>query len=254
MKHLITLTAIGLSALSLAQGNQVSESQQKYIKQYEKQTQIVAPENALINTDAEPDLTRGFVDLYNGKDLTGWTPRGGHCTFEARGEAIVGTTVKGSPSTFLSTNREDYQDFIFTVEIKWEVNGNSGVMFRAQRRPGGNGENVYGPQCEMEGTHKGRSWSGAIYGESSGGWRYPLWLEAHTEVRDAIKADDWNRLTIRAVGSNVKTWINGIPAAHWESDQYLKGFFGLQVHQGSKGTIHFRNIKVKEPDSRTADQ
>ena len=25
-----------------------------------------------------------------------------------------------------------------------------------------------------------------------------------------------------------------------------KGFFGLQVHSGKQGEIHFRNIKVKE--------
>ena len=242
----ITLFSASIAALSLVQGNQVSKSQRWAIESYKVQTQIITPEDALINTETEPDLTEGFVDLYNGKDLTGWTPRGGNCTFEARGEAIVGTTVQGSPSTYLSTNKEDYQDFIFTAEIKWAVDGNSGVMFRAQRKPSGKDELVFGPQCEMEGIKKGRNWSGGIYGQSAGGWRYPLWLEAHEEVRDAIKGDAWNRVTIQAVGNNVKTWINGIPAANWEDDEYPKGYFGLQVHAGKQGEIHFRNLKVKE--------
>lgn len=246
MKHLITLTALCLTALSLAQGNQISESQSKYIAKYKKQTLKVAPEDALINTDAEPDLSDGFVSLYNGKDLSGWTPRGGHCTFEANGEAITGTCVKGSPSTYLSTDREDYTDFIFTAEIKWEVDGNSGIMFRAQRKPGKKEETVFGPQCEMEGFESGRGWSGGIYGQSAEGWRYPLWLDAHKDVRNALKEDSWNRITIQAIGGNVKTWLNGIPAANWESDEYLKGYFGLQVHAGKQGTIHFRKIKVKE--------
>ena len=40
--------------------------------------------------------------------------------------------------------------------------------------------------------------------------------------------------------------INGKPAAHWKTDKYMKGFFSLQIHAGKQGTVHFRNIKVKE--------
>ena len=66
---------------------------------------MVPAAEALINDAPEPSLTEGFVSLYNGKDLSGWTPRGGHCTFEASGDSIVGTCVPGSPSTYLSTDR-----------------------------------------------------------------------------------------------------------------------------------------------------
>jgi hypothetical protein len=243
----ITILAACLASLSVTCANQVSESQQQYIKKYEKQANTPKPEEMLINTDVEPNLNEpGFVDLYNGKDLDGWTPLGGHCTFEPTGEAIVGTTVKGSPSTYLSTVKDDYTDFIFTAELKWAVNGNSGIMFRAQQKPGKKGVTVFGPQCEMEGTNPDRGWSGGIYGQAAGGWAYPLWLEDHAEVRKAIHPEGWNRVTIQAVGDNVKTWINGIPAAHWETDQYEKGFFSLQVHSGTKGEVHFRNLKVKE--------
>jgi hypothetical protein len=57
---------------------------------------------------------------------------------------------------------------------------------------------------------------------------------------------EWNRVTILAKGNVVKTWINGVPATHWLNDTYLKGFIGLQVHQGSKGQILWRNVKIKE--------
>jgi hypothetical protein len=50
-----------------------------------------------------------------------------------------------------------------------------------------------------------------------------------------------------AQGNVVKTWVNGVPAAHWVDDgSYPKGFFGLQIHKGSKGTVHWKNIRVKE--------
>jgi hypothetical protein len=245
MKNLIyTIAAVALLT-SIAQANTVSESQQKYVKKYEDQKVVPKPEEMLINTDAEPDLSKGFTSLYNGKDLTGWTSLGGHCTYEAKGDTIIGTTIKGSPSTYLSTDKSDYTDFIFTAELKWEVQGNSGVMFRGQQKPGKNNVTVFGPQAEMEGYQE-RGWSGGIYGQACGGWYYPLWLEAHAEARKAIKKDGWNRITVLAKGDTFKTWVNGIPAGHLKNSEYKQGFFSLQVHSGKEGEIHFRNIKVKE--------
>ena len=122
-----------------------------YKRRYENQKRIIAPEKARLNNEPEPDLSEGFVSLYNGKDLSNWTARGGYSTFEARADRIVGTCVKGSPSTYLSTLRDDYNDFIFTAELKWGIDGNSGIMFRAQHEPMRPYDRVFGPQCEMEG-------------------------------------------------------------------------------------------------------
>ncbi|MEM9158976.1 MAG: DUF1080 domain-containing protein [Verrucomicrobiota bacterium] len=248
-KIIITLLALSLSAFAVLAGpaNVISESQEKWIETYKKQANVPAPEDMLTHSDKEPNLKKGFVSLYNGENLDGWIPLGGHCAFEAKGNTIVGTCVPGSPSTYLSTTKDDYADFIFTAELKWEVDGNTGFMFRGQQKPGGKGGvTVFGPQAEMEHEAKQRGWSGGIYGQSAGGWAYPLWLGAHKKARKAIDYSDWNRLTVEAKGNVVKTWINGIPAAHWINDEYKKGFFSLQVHSGKQGKIHFRNIKVKE--------
>jgi hypothetical protein len=246
MKKLFFTLAATTLLTAAVQANTLSKSQQKHYERYQKQKVIPKPEEMLINTDPEPVLTEGFTLLFNGKDLSGWTPKGGHCTYEVAEDAIKGTCVKGSSSTYLSTDKADYTDFIFTCDMKWEVDGNSGIMFRAKLKPGKKEESVFGPQCEMEGFSKDRGWSGGIYGQSCGGWFYPLWLEAHSEVRKCLKKEDWNRVTIKAQGDTIKTWINGIPAAHWKTTEYMEGFFGLQVHQGLEGTILWRNIKVKE--------
>ena len=252
MKNIIILAALAVTA-SMTFGNQISEDQQRFIKKYAQQKQKVKPADALVNTCKEPDLTAGFVDLYNGKDLTGWTSRGGHCTFKAQGEVIVATCVPGSPSTYLCTDREDYTDFIFTAEVKWIVDANSGIMFRSGHRLSSKGnEIVYGPQCELEGFAQNRGWSGGIFGQSAGGWRYPLWLDVHKAVRKTLKKDNWNRVTIEAKGNTIKTWVNGLPAAHWVNDQHTEGFFGLQNHAGNKGEVHFRNIRVKKLSTESA--
>ena len=225
---------------------EVDPQQSEWHKKYKKQQN--APDTAamLLNTESEPDLSDGFEPLFNGRDLSGWSAKGGTCHFEVDDGVIVGTVVEGSQSTYLSTDRTDFTDFIFTCDIKWEIDGNTGVMFRARSRSEGDREVVYGPQAEMEGITKDRGWSGGIYGQSCGGYFYPLWLTEHQKVRQAIKKDGWNRITIFAKGNVVRTWVNEIPAAHWIDDgSYPSGFFGLQVHKGKAGKILFRAPRVK---------
>ncbi|CAN0353653.1 unnamed protein product, partial [Ectocarpus sp. 4 AP-2014] len=213
-------------------------TQASWYEHYKGQKNAPDPSKMLLNTDSEPALNEGFEELFNGKDLSGWTKIGGHSTFEAKDGQIIGTCLPGASSTYLCTDREDYTNFILTCRVRWAIDGNSGVMFRAQTRQGKNGESAaVGPQAELEGFSKNRGWSGGIYGQGCGGFFYPLWLEQHQEARAALKQGEWNRLTIHAEGPVVKTWINGVPVSHWvDTEGYDKGFLGLQVHSGKEGT------------------
>ena len=74
----------------------------------------------------------------------------------------------------------------------------------------------------------------------------PMWLKEHKEIRAARKDGEWNRITIYAKDNVVKTWVNGVPAAHWKNNEYLKGFFALQIHSGKQGKVLFDNIRIKE--------
>jgi hypothetical protein len=235
------------AARGFADGVSIDPAQSAWYEKYKKQENAPQPSEMLLNTDAEPDLREGFADLFNGDELSGWTSYGGNCKFEAKNGMIVGTVVPDSPSTYLSTEKSDFTDFIFTCEMKWEVDGNSGVMFRAQTKPAKNGVTVFGPQAEMEGITGDRYWNGGIYGQSCGGYFYPVWLKEHREARAALDRAGWNRLTISAKGNVVKTWVNGVPVAHWIDDgTYAKGFFGLQIHKGKQGKVLWRGIRVKE--------
>lgn len=242
--------AVMLGSMTAKAGT-IDPSQGDWYERYKKQENAPKPGDMLLNQDKEPDLDDGFVDLFNGSDLSGWKTRGGKSTFVVKDGVIVGTVVPGTPSTYLCTEREDYGDFVFTCELKWEVDLNSGVMFRADSRKKGGKEEVFGPQAEMEGIAGDRDWSGGVYGQSCGGYFYPLWLKEHESARAALKPEGWNRITIEAKGNVVKTWVNGVPAAHWVDDgTYAKGYFGLQVHKAKKGKVLFRNIRVKELGER----
>ena len=238
--------------------DRVAPDQAKWYQEYKlkkKQKNLMNPEDQLLNEASEPTIGDDFVELFNGKDLTGWTPKGGECTFEVIDGNIVGTCVPKAKSTYLCTDRDDYKDFIFTCEMKWEIDGNTGVMFRAKIKPDKKAKEdtdqtkvVYGPQVEMEDFAKARFWSGAVYGQSCGGYFYPLWLKEHVETRTAIKKDEWNRMTLSAKGNEIRTWVNGVPMAYWvdEKNEYPQGYFGLQIHSGPRGKILFRNLKIKE--------
>jgi hypothetical protein len=244
----ITLSLVLLCPSDSIAAGELDPQQHEWHARYKTQQNVPKPAEMLLNTDAEPELTEGFTSLFNGKDLSGWAAKGGTCTFKVRDGLLVGECVPGSESTYLCTEQSDYQDFVFTCEMKWEVDCNSGVMFRAQTRHDKNGAVlVFGPQAEMEGFSQDRHWSGGIYGQSCGGYFYPLWLKEHQAARAATRKDDWNRLTISANGNSVKTWVNGVPASHWIDDgSYPRGFFGLQIHKGAKGVVLWREIYVKQ--------
>ena len=240
--------------VSSAFANEVDPSQKAWYEQYGKRKNAPQPADMLINTDAEPDLKEGFRDMFNGKDLEGWKALGGTCKFEVRDGMVVGTCVPGSKSTYLSCDKK-FTDFVFTCDIKWEVDGNTGVMFRSDvrteqdKKTGKEKQTVFGPQAEMEGIKKERYWNGGIYAQSCGGYYfYPVWLKQHADARAALKRDhSWNRLTISAKGNVIKTWVNGVPVAHWVDDgTYAEGFFGLQIHSGKEGTVWFKDVRVKE--------
>jgi len=260
---LSVMMALGSGCASNQETNQetsleIAAVQADWYEKYKTQENTPVPSEMLLNTDKEPDLSgKGFVDLFNGTDLSDWTPRGGFARFEAVGNTIVGTCDPKSPSTYLSTNKNDYRDFIFTCEMFWEVDGNSGVQFRSHFKPGKDAapddttkQVVIGPQVEMEGVggfSKGRFWSGGIYGQNCGGYFYPVWLQEHETARTSFKPGEWNRVTLKAKGNVVKTWVNGIPVSHWVGDgTYPKGFFSLQIHSGKQGKVIWRGLRVKE--------
>lgn len=238
-KRTLLLTAVLLALFTLKSTVEAGEKTQKDGN----------AKKQLINTEPEPNLKdTGFISLFDGKTLNGWTPKQGTMVFEVKEGEIMGTCSKG-PSTFLCTDKE-YTDFIFTCETKWEVDGNTGVQVRSRiRKKKGGPHIVFGPQVEMEDlAKKGRGWSGGIYGQQCGGWLYPLKAQEHKPLKKAIDRNGWNRMTVMVKGNVFKTWINGLPAANWvdENNEYPKGFIGLQVHGGKQGVIHWKNLKVKE--------
>lgn len=164
--------------------------------------------------------------LFNGRDLTGWKVLNGTAPYTVADGAIVGTTVAGSPNSFLATGKT-YGDFIFECDVLQEVGpSNSGIQFRGLSRPDYQDGRVHGYQMEIDPS--ARAWTGGIYDEARRGWLYPGSL--NSAAQSAYQYGRWNHLRIEAIGPVLRTWVNGIAVAHVVDDLTPAGFIALQVH------------------------
>lgn len=207
---------------------------------------------------AEP----GFTELFNGKDLTGWTRVNGNGEFKIEGKDIVGFGENVKSNTFLRTDKT-YKDFDFRFEMKFDdLSGNSGMMFRGLQKDGKDGR-VYGYQCEHD-NGKARAWTAGLYDEARRGWLEPLkhgdakqdseddkkaQADFTKQGQDIMKWDDWNEVRIVCKGKHIQIWLNGKERVDYKDeakDFTPEGFFALQVHAGKSCKVRWRNIRIKE--------
>jgi hypothetical protein len=198
----------------------------------------------------------GWVSLFDGKTLDGWTVRGGQAKYTVDDGMIVGTTAQSGPNTFLC--RGPYGDFELELDVLCDKPLNSGVQIRSHvyekdtplesdpskvRKAG----EVYGYQCEIAEASRGTA--GNFWDEA----RRTRWLDDFAnkpEARAAYKDGEWNHYRIVARGKRIRSWVNGVPCADFEDDRDASGFIGLQVHTIKKGTgpyrVRWRNIRIRE--------
>ena len=184
-----------------------------------------------------------WEDLFDGKTLNGWIQRNGKAKYTVEDGMIVGTTVLNTPNSFLCTEKM-YTDFILELEFLVEPGMNSGIQIRSHSFKHYRDYRVHGYQIEIDTSS--RAWSGGIYDEARRGWLFPL--KDKPEAQKAFKQNQWNHYRIEAIGDQIRTWVNGIPAADLKDDMTSTGFIALQVH-GSKQagkSIKWRNIRIQD--------
>ncbi|MFO0906003.1 MAG: PVC-type heme-binding CxxCH protein [Pirellulales bacterium] len=167
--------------------------------------------------------------FFNGQDLAGW--RGDAAFWSVQDGQIVGKSPGIKHNAFL-VNELSVEDFRLSFEVKLTPNKeNSGVQFRSQ--PQADGE-VKGYQADI-----GAGWWGKLYEELGRGllWKEPG--DAH------VKADDWNRYEIVAVGSRIQTWINGQKCVDLEDPEGTRrGVIALQIHSGGPMEVRYRQFQL----------
>jgi putative heme-binding domain-containing protein len=174
------------------------------------------------------------VQLFNGKDLTGW--EGDPVVWSVDQGEIVGKGALPRNSFLFHTSEQS--DFRLIVELKLVPDsGNSGIQFRSVPIQGGEAR---GCQADV-----GAGWWGKLYEESARGVIYPP-QGMEFDGGKFVNKGEWNTYEILAVGPKIKTVLNGHLCADLEDAKVdRKGRIGLQVHSGAMMEVRFRNFQLE---------
>ena len=188
-------------------------------------------------TLAQLSAEEGWTNLFNGKDLTGWTASENKNSCKVQDGKIV---LFGPRSHLFYTG--DFNDGIFTdFELKLEVmttpGSNSGVYFHTKYQEKGWPGKGY--EAQVNNTHKDPKKTGGLYA-----------------VKDNFKApvsdNEWFDYNIIVQGKRIQIKINGKTITDYTEPEGLnrpnrqldKGTFALQAHD-PKSKVLYRVIKVK---------
>ena len=186
-----------------------------------------------------------WTHLFNGRDFSGWTQLNGEAKYTIEDGAIVGTSIMNTPNSFLATE-DTYGDFILELEVMVDSPLNSGIQFRSLSLPSYRDGRVHGYQFELDPSP--RAFTGGIYDEARRGWLYPL--EQNPAGQKAFHNGAWNHVRIEAIGSSIRTWVNGVPCADLIDNMTPEGFIALQVHSINDVSmagkqVRWRNIRIQ---------
>lgn len=175
------------------------------------------------------------VELFNGKDLSGWTIHGTEKWYVEDGN-IICESGPDKGYGYLATNAS-YQDFDLTLQFKQEADGNSGVFFRSSLE----GTKISGWQTEV--APPGHD-TGGIYESYGRGWL----IKPEPEKDAALKMGEWNTMRIRVVGDVVTTWLNGQQMIQLQDQKIgaAQGKIALQIHDGGGIKVRWKEISLQK--------
>ena len=173
----------------------------------------------------------GFVDLYNGKDLTGWEMTGpGSFVREADGSL---RTKDGMG--LLWYKEKKFRDFTLVVEWKAQKkDSNSGVFIRFPNPPKTPWDAVnQGYEIQIADSYDPVHRTGSIYS-----FKAPTGFGSR-------EPGQWNTLQITVIGQKYTITVNGVKVNEYVGERGREGYIGLQNHLPAD-VVWFRTVRIKE--------
>jgi HEAT repeat protein len=183
-------------------------------------------------------------ELFNGRDLSGWTIIDGSAdSWQVRDSVLYTTGIGGG---WLSTKRL-FSNFKLELEFRLPPGGNSGIFIRAPQEgdPAYTGMEIqllddYAPQYS---DLKPWQYTGSIYGVQP------------PNRRASKPANTWQKIEIDCQGPLIKVTLNGVPIIETNLIEHMDresthpglkrrgGYIGLQNHSTR---VEFTRIKIQE--------
>jgi hypothetical protein len=178
-----------------------------------------------------------WVRLFNGKDLTNWVEVG-HEKWTVEDGAIHGQGITKEYG-YLRTQKS-YGDFWLSLRFLCEADGNSGVYFHTEFKPG-TVDIAKGMQFEIDRTLNHHT--GGLYGDGRGWIAWPS-----PEFEQVMRPTGWNEFLLKVEGNHMVAILNGVTILDF-TDPSPKSFDGpiaLQLHSGGEGNMRFKDIYVRD--------
>lgn len=237
-------------------GGPVAPPQQPYVDSTEPHPAAGAAVGTV--PDAE-----GFVSLFDGKTLRGWS--GDPAFWSVEEGAIVGRADgQLQRNHFLSWTGGVVRNFELRVKVWVSEGGNSGLQYRGLMRPEIGLDCVSGYQCDVVPGH--RDYDGMLYEERGRrilahcGEKVVIdpegrpWVVGSLEKK-VFPAGEWRDYRVLVEGNRHRHWIDGHLTTEVidldEAGRALEGILAVQVHVGPAMEIRYRDFKIKHlPDQR----
>jgi hypothetical protein len=183
----------------------------------------------------------GWLPLFNGKDLSGWTKNGDEKWVAEQGTILCESTA--NKYGYLTTEKT-YRDFDLRLKFKGEAAGNSGLFFHAKitGMDPEHGPDIEGMQVEVDpgvGKH-----TGGLYESGGRGWV----VMPTAEGERALKPGEWNDLEASIRGNHIVIRLNGFKVTDYNdaSPKFTDGVIGLQIHTGGGVKMRWKDIDIRE--------
>jgi hypothetical protein len=176
-------------------------------------------------------------DLFNGRDLTGWTAMHGG-EWLVQDSAIIGrngtnwTTNPEKSGSWLRTDKE-YSDFVLELEFSINEKGNAGIFLRSglEKNPAFTGHEMQ--ILDDHGQEPKKYTTGALY-------------DVVAATRNMSKPPgEWNKVRVSCKGRRIQITLNGEDIVDYQTERLTRGYIGLQNHD-THAVVKFRHIRITE--------
>lgn len=188
--------------------------------------------SATANGGREMHPAGEWIELFNGKDMTGWRMTG-----KGSFDIVDGSLVTRGGMGLLYYEARKFRDF--TLRVEWKVDSqcnNSGIFVRFPEQTNDpwyavhNGYEIQIDDCDKRGL---KHQTGSVY-------------DFAPAAKLASKpAGEWNVYEITIVGQQYTIVLNGEKVTEFEGSRGRDGYIGLQNHDPIS-RVSFRRVAVRE--------